>query len=289
MPQKGIGNMKALKPSKTAIAIALASAALVTGCGQNEEVSQAEQETTTTASAAGESITPPAETITNPDTGATAQTGANTDVEYGTTGSSDAASSSNVTAERSGPPAGETSGPHTTTDMLALSPAPAGVDDSVASSDAAESSSTPNVTERTTPDAGANASQQASGSATDEAQQSSVASANTEQQTSGATDQQQASGASNQQSGDTSGAVAGAASGATGAASDTWITTKVKSALLANDQVSGTDIEVETANGEVMLSGFVENQQQIQQAEQAAQQVEGVRQVTTNLKVKQQQ
>jgi osmotically-inducible protein OsmY len=274
--------MKALTPTKTAIAIALASAALVTGCGQNEEVSQTEQETTSTASAAGESVTPPAETITNPDTGATAQTGANTDVEYGTTGSSDAASSGNLTAERSGPPAGETSGPHTTTDMLAVSPAPAGVKESIATSDDAESSSTPNVTERTTPDAGANVSQQASGSATDEPQQSSGASAVTEQQSSGESDtEQQASGASDQQSGDTSGSAAGAAS-------DTWITTKVKTALLSDEQISGTDIQVETANGEVMLSGFVENQQQIQQAEQVAQQVEGVRQVTNKLEVKQQ-
>jgi hypothetical protein len=170
MPQKGIGHMKALTSSKTVIAIALASAAVITGCGQNEEISQAEPETTATAAATGESITPPAEVITNPDTGATAQTGANTDVEYGTAGSGDAAASGGLTAERSGPPAGETGAPHTTTDMLSLSPAPAAVEESVATSDTAQSSGSGNVTERTTPDAGENALQQSSGGASNEVQ-----------------------------------------------------------------------------------------------------------------------
>lgn len=164
--------MKAVNTSKTAIAFALVSAALVAGCGQNEEVSQTEPETSATMAASSESITPPAEVITNPDTGATAQTGANTDVEYGTAGSGAAASSGGAVAERSGPPAGKTTGPHTTTDMLAISPAPAGVDESIATSDAAQSSGSANVTERTTPDAGADAPQQSSGGADAEEQPS---------------------------------------------------------------------------------------------------------------------
>ncbi len=39
------------------------------------------------------------------------------------------------------------------------------------------------------------------------------------------------------------------------AVSDTWITTKVKSALLAGDATPGMDIEVETKDGVVSLSG----------------------------------
>ena len=41
------------------------------------------------------------------------------------------------------------------------------------------------------------------------------------------------------------------------AMSDTWITTKVKSALLAGDSTPGMQVEVETNNGVVSLSGTV--------------------------------
>ena len=61
--------------------------------------------------------------------------------------------------------------------------------------------------------------------------------------------------------------------------SDTWITTKVKAALLAENEVSGLDITVETANGTVSLSGDVDSRAQIDRATAIAREIEGVRSV----------
>lgn len=67
---------------------------------------------------------------------------------------------------------------------------------------------------------------------------------------------------------------------------DTWITTKVKADLLATEDVSGTDIKVETKNGVVMLSGAVESQAQIDKAKAVAKGIKGVTKVdATGLKV----
>ncbi|WP_307774133.1 BON domain-containing protein [Luteimonas salinisoli] len=57
---------------------------------------------------------------------------------------------------------------------------------------------------------------------------------------------------------------------------DTWITTKVKSSLLADTDVAGLDIDVETVNGVVTLSGDVESQAQIDHAKRIAADIEGV-------------
>ncbi|NLG59318.1 MAG: BON domain-containing protein [Gammaproteobacteria bacterium] len=62
---------------------------------------------------------------------------------------------------------------------------------------------------------------------------------------------------------------------------DTWITTKVKSSLLADSDVSGLEIEVETVNGVVTLSGDVDEQVQIERATQIARDIEGVTEVRT--------
>ncbi len=62
---------------------------------------------------------------------------------------------------------------------------------------------------------------------------------------------------------------------------DTWITTKVKSSLLADSDVAGLDIEVETVNGVVTLSGQVAEQAQIQHATRIAREIEGVTDVRT--------
>src|SRR5690554_1968312 len=62
---------------------------------------------------------------------------------------------------------------------------------------------------------------------------------------------------------------------------DTWITTKVKSSLLADTDVAGLDIEVETVNGVVMLTGQVEQQAQIDHATRIARDIEGVTEVRT--------
>jgi len=63
--------------------------------------------------------------------------------------------------------------------------------------------------------------------------------------------------------------------------SDTWITTKVKTALLADTDVAGLDIDVDTVNGVVTLSGRVDQQSQIEQATRIARDIEGVTEVQT--------
>jgi hyperosmotically inducible protein len=68
---------------------------------------------------------------------------------------------------------------------------------------------------------------------------------------------------------------------------DGMITTKVKTALLADDTVKGLDINVETAQGVVSLNGTVDSQTQVDMAAQVAKGVEGVKDVQNNLTVKQ--
>ena len=65
--------------------------------------------------------------------------------------------------------------------------------------------------------------------------------------------------------------------------SDTSITTKVKSALLAEKDVNSFDISVTTFEGTVQLSGFVDSQWQIDKAVQVTTAVSGVRKVKNNL------
>ena len=67
---------------------------------------------------------------------------------------------------------------------------------------------------------------------------------------------------------------------------DAVITTKVKAALFNDPDLSAAEINVETYNGEVQLSGFVSTQSQINQAVQVAKKVEGVRKVKNSLLVK---
>lgn len=61
--------------------------------------------------------------------------------------------------------------------------------------------------------------------------------------------------------------------------SDTWITTKVKTELLAAKDVSGLKIDVDTLNGVVSLSGKVDSQAQVAKAKEVAKNVQGVRSV----------
>ncbi len=66
--------------------------------------------------------------------------------------------------------------------------------------------------------------------------------------------------------------------------SDTWITTKVKSSLLADSNVAGLEIDVETVNGVVTLTGQVDEATQVTEATRIAREIEGVTDVvTTNL------
>ena len=66
------------------------------------------------------------------------------------------------------------------------------------------------------------------------------------------------------------------------ATSDTWITTKVKSSLLAEDATPGMDIEVETNNGVVSLSGTVATKAEREMAINKAKSIEGVREVSAD-------
>lgn len=63
-------------------------------------------------------------------------------------------------------------------------------------------------------------------------------------------------------------------------------TTKVKSALLADPDVKSFDLKVETNKGEVMLSGFVDNQTQMDRAIQVASGVQGVKAVSNKMGLK---
>ncbi|MDF2446953.1 MAG: hypothetical protein K0S46_2189 [Moraxellaceae bacterium] len=62
-------------------------------------------------------------------------------------------------------------------------------------------------------------------------------------------------------------------------ASDSWITTKVKSALLADRITKGMNIGVKTMNGTVSLIGEVDSQVEYDRAIQVAKEIEGAREV----------
>lgn len=67
---------------------------------------------------------------------------------------------------------------------------------------------------------------------------------------------------------------------------DSVITTTVKSALLADPDVKSFDLKVETRKGEVQLSGFVDNQAQIDRATTIAQNVSGTKSVQNRVSLK---
>ena len=67
---------------------------------------------------------------------------------------------------------------------------------------------------------------------------------------------------------------------------DGAITTKVKARLLKEKGIPSMSISVETYEGRVQLSGFVETREQIARAGKVAAGVSGVRKVENNLKVK---
>lgn len=61
---------------------------------------------------------------------------------------------------------------------------------------------------------------------------------------------------------------------------DTWITTKVRSQILASDTVKSSNVKVTTENGEVFLLGLV-TQREGASASEIASKVSGVKHVTT--------
>ena len=67
---------------------------------------------------------------------------------------------------------------------------------------------------------------------------------------------------------------------------DSVVTTAVKSAFLADTDVKSFDLKVETRKGEVQLSGFVDNQGQIDRAIMVARGVSGVKGIDNKLQLK---
>ena len=67
---------------------------------------------------------------------------------------------------------------------------------------------------------------------------------------------------------------------------DSVVTTRVRSALLADDQIHSLDIAVVTRKAEVQLSGYVDTEKQIQRAVDIAKGVDGVRSVSNEMSVK---
>lgn len=70
------------------------------------------------------------------------------------------------------------------------------------------------------------------------------------------------------------------------ALSDTAIAAKVKTALLADPDVKGTNVEVEAFRGTVQLSGFVDSAASAARAADIARRVDGVMDVRNSIIVK---
>ena len=67
---------------------------------------------------------------------------------------------------------------------------------------------------------------------------------------------------------------------------DSWITTKVKSAILADPALKVAQINVETYQGKVQLSGFVDSAESQQKAVALARSVEGVSSVKDSMQLR---
>lgn len=67
---------------------------------------------------------------------------------------------------------------------------------------------------------------------------------------------------------------------------DATVSTKVRAAILQDPNVKISDIKVTTYRGVTQLSGFVDNQQMVNRAEEVAKGVSGVKSVKNDLHVK---
>ncbi|HEY8117650.1 MAG TPA: BON domain-containing protein [Methylophilaceae bacterium] len=67
---------------------------------------------------------------------------------------------------------------------------------------------------------------------------------------------------------------------------DSTVTAKVKSELVKDAGIKGLKISVETYKGEVILSGFVENEKQLKRAIEIASGIRGVQSVKNGLVIK---
>ena len=64
---------------------------------------------------------------------------------------------------------------------------------------------------------------------------------------------------------------------------DSWVTTKVKSEMVADKAVDARHITVDTSNGVVTLAGTASNATEANQAANIAHSVKGVKQVQNNI------
>lgn len=69
-------------------------------------------------------------------------------------------------------------------------------------------------------------------------------------------------------------------------ASDSLITTKAKAEILGTEGLKSLQISVETRKGEVILSGFVDNEAAKMKAEEVVSKIDGVKSVKNSLEVK---
>jgi len=69
-------------------------------------------------------------------------------------------------------------------------------------------------------------------------------------------------------------------------ADDSWITSRIKTAFVKDKTLNASDINVETNNGAVQLSGFVNDPGDLSHAAEVAGGIEGVTSVSNDLRVK---
>ena len=67
---------------------------------------------------------------------------------------------------------------------------------------------------------------------------------------------------------------------------DSYLTTKVKAAILRQPSLKSTEINVETFNGVVQLSGFVNSRSDINRAVEVTRTVRGVKSVRNDMHLK---
>lgn len=67
---------------------------------------------------------------------------------------------------------------------------------------------------------------------------------------------------------------------------DSWITTKVKAAILNEPTLKSSEINVETFKGTVQLSGFVKQKEDIAKASTVTRTIKGVKDVKNDLRQK---
>lgn len=67
---------------------------------------------------------------------------------------------------------------------------------------------------------------------------------------------------------------------------DTWITTKVKAALVEDSLVKATEVNVETYKGAVQLSGFLSSYAAMDQAMRVTRGIKGVTTVKNDMRIK---